>query len=138
MFQTIAATIAALLIITTFTLSLLAVLQNTGTQQTIKEILTILKLSHERLSILERHIMQMHGVLISGGVVGEPGESKEMFGSADGKHMATTLEELIQKILIDPAYQKINPEEIEKLKNLFEKENREGDDDFPPEEDSSD
>lgn len=52
----------------------------------------------------------------------------KMFGSADGKHIAPSVDGLIEKMKRDPNYQNMSDKDIEEIRKLFE-DNSDDDDD---------
>lgn len=58
----------------------------------------------------------------------------KMFGSADGKHIAPTVDGLIEKMKRDPNYQQMSDKDIEEIRKLFEDNAEDDDDDDQPNE----
>ena len=56
-----------------------------------------------------------------------------VFKSEDGKYSAATFEQLIEKMKNDPNYQKMNDGDIEELRQLFEDNSSDDEDDEPKE-----
>ena len=52
-----------------------------------------------------------------------------MFKSEDGKHVAPTMESLLEKMKNDPTYQQMSEKDIEELRKLFEDNSEDDDDD---------
>jgi len=78
------------------------------------EVLTLARINNNRAEILERQMVLIHSML----TMGWNNQGSE--DTPDPRQGVTSLEDLIQRITDDPTFQKRNPEEIERLRNLFE------------------
>lgn len=101
----------------------------------LRDLLTLEKINTGRLALIERTTITTQALMasfISGqnlmgpptdGLDG-PGNVRETFETEDGRHRAPSIRELMEKINNDPKYKATNPDEIEKLRKLFEQQNR--------------
>ena len=112
----------ALIIITTLTLALsvfsvlIGMVILNSIHQSSKEMTKILGLGPivmtimQKLERLDKHIHNIHSMMMDGSEIEEDGP--EMYKSADGRHTARSLDELVDKMSKDPRYKDVeNPDE---------------------------
>ncbi|KKK52234.1 hypothetical protein LCGC14_3106970 [marine sediment metagenome] len=104
-----------------------------------RDILTLEKINTGRVAGIEKLLIAIHTMLVSeigqaqmGMPPGGPfppgmqiGHRGGKFVTEDGRHEADTFEELIQKISSDPRYRVAKDEDVDKLREQFEKHARE-------------
>jgi hypothetical protein len=134
--------IAALSLFVTLTATIVVLFLLVLITRDMRDILTFTKVNTGRLAGMEKLAVSSYsmqtGMLASHAIrppspysgIGDPaaGGSTEIFQTEDGRHSASSLEELMHKIANDPNYKSVSPDDIDKLKRLFESSTEDDDD----------